>query len=193
MLSIETYKEQKETKKLQKITLKKEKMMSDNKKKSQLSSWAEMLRVKKATKKGKSTKPKKKKQITRWKLVKMLDSIFSRYIRLSYADNNGMVKCVTSGDMYHWKNIQNGHFITRWNYKYRWDEKNCYPQCYVDNCIKNWNYKEYTLFMIRTHWQIVVENMITDKELVKISTPRIKEQIEHYEKCVKEILDTKWL
>jgi len=43
----------------------------------------------------------------------MLDSIFSRYIRLSYADNNGMVKCVTSGDMYHWKNIQNGHFITR--------------------------------------------------------------------------------
>gem|GEM_PF-4946098 len=38
MLSIETYKEQKETKKLQKITLKKEKMMSDNKKKSQLSS-----------------------------------------------------------------------------------------------------------------------------------------------------------
>jgi len=33
--------------------------------------------------------------------------------------------------------------------------------------------------------------MITDKELVKISTPRIKEQIEHYEKCVKEILDTK--
>jgi hypothetical protein len=33
--------------------------------------------------------------------------------------------------------------------------------------------------------------MIADKELVKISTPRIEEQIAHYEKCVKELLDSK--
>jgi len=236
MLSIETYKEQKETKKLQKITLKKEKIMSDNKKKRQLSSWAEMLRVKKATKvaiktkpkKKKQmtrwklvkmldsifskyirlsyankqwlvqcitakTKPKKKKQMTRWKLVKMLDSIFSKYIRLSYANKQWLVQCITSKKWYHRKEIQNWHFISRWNYKYRWDEKNCFPQSYVDNCILNGNYKQYTIEMIRMFWDIVVENMVYDKELVKISTPRIREQIEHYEECVKALLDTKWL
>jgi len=193
MLSIETYKEQKETKKLQKITLKKEKMMSDNKKKRQLSSWAEMLRVKKATKVAIKTKPKKKKQITRWKLVKMLDSIFSKYIRLSYANKQWLVQCITSKKWYHRKEIQNWHFISRWNYKYRWDEKNCFPQSYVDNCVLNGNYKQYTIEMIRMFWDIVVENMVYDKELVKISTPRIREQIEHYEECVKDLLDTKWL
>jgi len=173
--SIETYKIYKEERKA-------------NKKKTQLSLTAKKQPKPKAIVKGKSTKPKKKKKPTRWKLVKKLDSIFSQYIRLVSADKNGICTCITCGEKMHRKNIQNGHYLTRWNYKYRRAEENCYSQCYVCNVLKNWNYKEYTMAMIRTHWQLKVEQMIGDKELVKIGTPRIQEQIEHYTKIVNALL-----
>lgn len=133
-------------------------------------------------------KPKKKKKPTRWKLVKKLDSIFSQYIRLVSADKNGICTCITCGERMHWKNIQNGHYLTRWNYKYRRSEENCYSQCYVCNVLKNWNYKEYTIKMIRKHWQLKVEQMIEDKQLIKISTPRIEEKIQEYTKIVNALL-----
>ncbi len=36
--------------------------------------------------------------------------------------------------------------------------------------------------------QLKVEQMIEDKELVKIGTPRIQEQIDHYTKIVNHLL-----
>lgn len=140
-----------------------------------------------------STKVKKPKKPSRSKLVRKLDSIFSRYIRLINADKDGMVVCTTSGERIHRKNIQNGHYISRWNYKYRRDEKNCHPQSYVDNVLKNWNYKVYTMVMIRKYGELLVEEMINDKELIKIPTSWIIEKIEYYTKLVEEIAATKKL
>lgn len=48
-------------------------------------------------------KPKKK---TRGKIVKELDSIFSRYIRMFYSDQKGICTCYTCGDKDHYKNLQ---------------------------------------------------------------------------------------
>lgn len=162
-------------------------------KKTQLSlSKQKLKKSQKPLKAIKVQKPKKKKKPTRWKLVKKLDSIFSQYIRLVSADKNGICTCITCGERMHRKHIQAGHFLTRWNYKYRRAEENVYSQCYVCNCIRNWNYKEYTLAMIRKHWQLKVEQMIGDKELVKIGTPRIEEQIENYTNIVKSLLTKIW-
>lgn len=183
MDSITKNKEYKEKKKAERI---------ENKKKSQLSLKPKVKSKPKKVRLAKTTKPKKKKKPTRWKLVKKLDSIFSQYIRLVSADKNGICTCITCGERMHRKNIQNWHYLTRWNYKYRRSEENCYSQCYVCNVLKNWNYKEYTLAMIRKHWQLKVEQMINDKELVKVSTPRIEEQIEHYTKIVKHLLTKIW-
>lgn len=161
----------------------------DNKKKTQLSS---LKQKPKTTQKPKGAikvlKQKKKKKPTRWKLVKKLDQIFSQYIRLVSADKNGICTCITCGERMHRKNIQNWHYLSRGNYKYRRSEENCYSQCYVCNVLKNWNYKEYTLAMIRKHWQLKVEQMIEDKELVKISTPWIEEKIQEYTKIVNALL-----
>lgn len=71
----------------------------------------------------------KKKTITPAKLKKMLDSVFSQYIRRSYADQEGMVACYTCGKVKNWKEIQNGHFVSRQYLATRWDENNCRPQC----------------------------------------------------------------
>lgn len=83
-----------------------------------------------ATKKHRKPKPK---TITQAKLKKTLDSIFSQYIRRKYADENGMVKCYTCPRIFHWKEIQNGHFISRSYLATRFDENNCRPQCVGDN------------------------------------------------------------
>lgn len=44
----------------------------------------------------------------------------------------------------------------------------------------HWNYIQYTLVMIDKFWKERVENIMNDKELIKISTVAIKDYIELY-------------
>lgn len=125
-------------------------------------------------------KQKKKKALSRGRLVKILDLRYSRYLRLMYSNPKGFVMCYTCGDIHYWKEIQNWHFCTRANYKYRWSENNCRPQCVKCNIFLNGNYKIYTIKMIEEYGTIKIEAMINDKSLVKITTPDIKEKIEYY-------------
>ena len=52
--------------------------------------------------------------------------------------------------------------------KYRYDDENCYPQCYYCNCIINGNYKRYTLKMIELKWLDRVENIENDIKPFKL-------------------------
>jgi len=76
-------------------------------------------------------------------LKKKLDTIFSTYIRLKYADEDLNVKCFTCDKVYHYKKIQNGHFYSRSILSLRWDEQNCRPQCYGCNIVRSCNYIKY--------------------------------------------------
>jgi len=76
-------------------------------------------------------------------LKKKLDTIFSIYIRLKYADEDLNVKCFTCDKVYHYKKIQNGHFYSRGILSLRWDEQNSRPQCYGCNIAQKGNYIEY--------------------------------------------------
>lgn len=58
-----------------------------------------------------------------------LDIIFSQQIRLTYADEYGMVQCYTCPSIKNWKHIQCGHFIPRAQMPTRFNVKNCRPQC----------------------------------------------------------------
>lgn len=113
-----------------------------------------------AIKKTIKTTPKPRKirlagqQKTHKQLVKDLDTIFSRYIRLRDAllvDGELLAQCVTCGIRAPWKSLQNGHYISRGKFGTRWDEKNCHPQCMACNVMKHGNYPEYALFMIKTY------------------------------------------
>lgn len=61
-------------------------------------------------------------------LIADADAIFSKYIRLRYADRFGDVACYTCGTRKHWTLMQNGHFVGRANLYLRHDERNCRPQ-----------------------------------------------------------------
>jgi hypothetical protein len=76
-----------------------------------------------------------KKKLSRSKLIKKLDSIFSIYIRRKGAIND-IAACFTCGKQDHWKKLQNGHFQSRKHYPTRWDEINCQIQCAGCNVFK---------------------------------------------------------
>ena len=87
-----------------------------------------------------------KKKLTRSKLVKKLDTIFSLYIRLRYAENE-IVECFTCGKQAHYKdNMQCGHFQSRRHYATRWNSINCQVQCKSCNVFQ---YGEQFVFGLR--------------------------------------------
>lgn len=187
--------------------LERNKIYKENKKK-ELSNSKRKLKLQKASEKAvttvtkikikKTERPKvvtiRKRKIktkSRSQLVKELDAIFSRYIRLRDADKNGICSCITCGEKIHRKNIQNWHFITRGNYKYRRSVVNCWSQCMPCNIYKSGNYIAYTLAMIWKYWEWIVREMQEDKELVKISTPEIREMIEKYKYEIELLMKVK--
>ena len=139
----------------------------------------------------------KKNKKTAWpsrsKLVQKLDQVFSVYIRLSVADKDWMITCPLCGARVHWTKAQNMHFIKRSVYKYRRDEKNCHAGCVKCNVILHGNYIIYTRRMQRKYGEILVDEMINDKQICKIATAEIEAMIDHYQSMVDELRRTKGL
>lgn len=131
------------------------------------------------------------KKSSRSKLIIKLDQIFSRFIRLSACDKDWYITCPLCWARVHRKQAQNMHFITRSVYKYRRDERNCEAGCMRCNVILHGNYIAYTRYMQRKYGELRVDEMIADKQIVKISTPQIQELIEHYTGLVKELTRSK--
>jgi len=90
-------------------------------------------------------KPKKKPTIT--KLKKKAWTLFSKYIRLKYADDNGYVQCVTCKCIKHWKEMQAGHYISRRFSFYLFSETNVFPQCVACNMFNKGELGKYCLFL----------------------------------------------
>lgn len=70
-------------------------------------------------------------------LIDDLDAVFSKYIRKSNADKDGLVQCFTCPIKLPVSEIQNGHFIHRTDLATRFLEDNCKPQCPNCNRIHN--------------------------------------------------------
>jgi len=130
----------------------------------------------------------KKKKETISSLKKKLDSVFSKYIRLKYADPNWYVACYTCWKRMPRKEIQCWHFFSRRHNATRRDEDNCRPQCYSCNIMKWWNYIVYTRKMIKEYWEKFIDELERKAHSVKRYTKQeLKEMIEYYEKKVEEL------
>lgn len=86
--------------------------------------------------------PKKKKPKTLPQLEKILDAVFSKYIRAKYSEN-GICECYTCGKRGYIEDMQCGHFHSRKHNATRFDEENCRVQCMPCNVWKHGNYIEY--------------------------------------------------
>ena len=79
---------------------------------------------------------KAKKGVSKTKLKKELDRVFSQYIREKH-EKDGKVPCYTCCHIGEVKTMQCGHFVPRQHMSTRWDEDNCRPQCYACNMLYN--------------------------------------------------------
>lgn len=150
--------------------------------------------IKSTNKPLKAKKPKvpKKKVETRSQLVKKLDTVYSQYIRLKKSDKNGYCTCITCGGRFYWKDIQNGHYVSRGKYPTRWLDMNCHPQCMRDNVFLRGMYIEYTMFMIDTYGRDAVDALLKlSTETHKIPTAELKDKITYYKTEVSRLLTTK--
>lgn len=107
----------------------------------------------------------------------LADKVFSQYIRLKGANRSGVCVCITCWKRFFWKKIQNGHYRSRWDNKYRFDETNCHPQCERCNIHLSWNYRNYHKYMVDRYWEEVEEKIRNDKESVKYKQQRYEEHI----------------
>lgn len=99
--------------------------------------------------KSKPEMKKSKPKTLKSKLMKELDDIFSKYIRLKYSDDNGYCRCISCGKVFFWKNIQNGHYMSRRYMSTRWSEDNCRPQCVACNMFNQGNIQMYRRGLIK--------------------------------------------
>ncbi len=79
------------------------------------------------------------------KLKKKADAVFSQYIRVRDSDDRGYAGCITCNVIKPWKEMQNGHFVTRSCNALRYDELNCNAQCVGCNMFKSGNLFQYGL------------------------------------------------
>jgi hypothetical protein len=124
------------------------------------------------------------KKPSRSKVIKQLDTVFSKYIRQRDAVNE-IATCFTCGKRDHWKRLQNGHFQSRKHYSTRWDEVNCQVQCAGCNVFK---YGEQFIFGqnldIKYGLGTANELYIKAKKTVKISTVDLQDMVKHYKDLV---------
>lgn len=127
------------------------------------------------------------KKLSRSKLIKKLDKVFSLYIRLRYAKNE-IAQCFTCGKKDHYKRLQCGHFQSRKHYSTRWDEINCQVQCAGCNVFR---YGEQFVFGKNLDMEFgegCSESLFYKaKQITKYSTNDIKELITKYTLLINDL------
>ena len=94
------------------------------------------------------------------KLTEELDRVFSRYIRLSHANEKGYAMCVTCNKVSHWKDLHCGHFVSRRHKSTRWDEKNVGPQCPGCNIYNQGAGPAFASYLMRKYGHTIVDLLL---------------------------------
>lgn len=87
------------------------------------------------------------------KETKDADKWFSIFIRLRDSGKEELTQCPTCHNYFHWKQMQNSHFIPRKHNSTRFSESNCISQCYWCNNKHNTDEKPYEHFLISKYGQ----------------------------------------
>jgi hypothetical protein len=138
-------------------------------------------------------KKKRPKQTPLPSLIAKADKLASQCVRLKYADENGMVKCVSCETILHWSKAHCCHWIGRSAKSVRWDERNLMPGCAACNCYRPETHsREYTLFQLDRYGREGIEEIKADsRKVLRGSEVRelALEAIEYYSAALKELTD----
>jgi len=130
----------------------------------------------------------KRKKRSRSKVVSLLDTEFSKYIR-NRKSKNGIAKCYTCGKKDHWKKLQAGHFQSRKHYSTRWDSINVQVQCAGCNIFRSGEQFKFGK-ILDLEYGIGTADELHHKasQTVKYSTAELLEMLDYYKKLNKSLL-----
>lgn len=127
------------------------------------------------------------KKLSRGRLIKKLDSLFSKYIRRKDSIND-IAKCVTCGVERHWKELQCGHFQSRTHYSTRWNELNVGVQCISCNIFKNGQQYLFSRYLDKTYGEGTSNELfLKSQKLAKFTTNEIEELIKKYKNLLDQL------
>lgn len=131
---------------------------------------------------------RKVKKTDRQKLIAKLDTVFSEFIRLRDSNGEGICKCITCGNYYHWTDMDAGHFITRDNMATRWEEENVHAQCRQDNRFLSGKQYEHGLAVDKRHGPGTASKLlIKSKSVCNWQDYEIEAMIAYYKSAVREL------
>lgn len=118
-------------------------------------------------------------------VVADLDAVFSKYIRMKGADDNGYVSCVTCGATDKYSQMQCGHFIPRTHMYTRFLELNCAVQCPDCNVRLRGNPIKFSQYLESTHSGSVEILIEQGQTVYRYTISELKSMILDYTKKVK--------
>ena len=140
-----------------------------------------------------TVKKVKKEKIT--PLKTKLDDIFSLYIRLREATDEGLVQCFTCGKVGHYKTggMQNGHFQSRKHLATRFSEDgNCEVQCIKCNIFDSGQQYIFSLRLDEKYGEGRAQELqYLARTTLKISRVEYEEKISYYKNLVENLKEEK--
>lgn len=120
-------------------------------------------------------------------LIKDADALFSRFIRLSVADQFGISECYICRKKLRWQDAQCMHYISRASLYLRYDIKNCKSGCKECNEYKGGNLIEYGK-RLESEYPGVTEILYQDGHIVyKFTREELKQIIVEFTQKLSEI------
>tara|TARA_R110001583_G_scaffold34203_2_gene115113 strand:+ start:184 stop:591 length:408 start_codon:yes stop_codon:yes gene_type:complete len=123
------------------------------------------------------------------KLKKELDTIFSVFIRLRDATDEGSVQCFTCSRISHYKSgMQNGHFQSRRHHSTRWNELNCQVQCVKCNMYEQGEQFRFGIALDGKYGDGTAEELeFLSRTIMKVSRIDYEEKISYYKDAVEKL------
>lgn len=120
--------------------------------------------------------------------VSKLDRVFSKWLRLFHADEDGMVQCYTCDNRIYWTDLDCGHFRRRKHITTRWHVKNCKPQCKDCNQVNDGMEEVFAKNLENEYGPGIVENLTNlSLQTIKLPVSELKKQIKDYELKLQEL------
>lgn len=135
-----------------------------------------------------SSKPKSNRKT----LVKRLDEVTSKYVRLYYADKRGEARCYTCGVLKNWKELDCAHFIKRGNIHTRFDLDNLRVCCQKCNRYLAGNYEIYEKKLRKELGEDKYNQLMQkSQQNNKISTVELEILLDERKKLLKDVENSK--
>jgi hypothetical protein len=125
------------------------------------------------------------KEIQIKQLIIDLDKVFSIFIRQRGMSETGLNSCYTCGKVYHWTNLQAGHYLSRRYYGTRWSPENVFCQCLACNMYHEGNKPAFVRHLIKDFGLPYLEHLeILKNRMFKLEIFNLKILIQHYQNLI---------